>query len=343
MYIAHIKGGAQVDELLDTVKKRFETIYRSISVIERSLDEDDVLLYTLRVFFNSLYEDSPIERIEKALEADDSLRFIREFTQALSESFVWLQDFFSVCSQRVFAVHSLISLGNIGLVLPFILKAYKLKLGDDELSTLSAKFEKLILRHRLIGTNARLVSRLNDAFSSFNNSREDFTELLGHFEFLDSAQEYFWGHWSTEKLKESIEGEIDHKLAIFILWKYENHLRAQGSTGYQPLRFDSIVKPELEHISPRTESEEEAIAAGYDEYTEAFLVRYLDCLGNYLLVSKSHNCAIGNKPFREKRASYTNLEQQREIQNMTERRIHWGARQIEQRQQSLRDFIIGNL
>jgi len=42
-----------------------------------------------------------------------------------------------------------------------------------------------------------------------------------------------------------------------------------------------------------------------------------------LLLSKSHNCSVGNKPFADKRASYTHLEQQREIQELTKENPTW--------------------
>ena len=85
------------------------------------------------------------------------------------------------------------------------------------------------------------------------------------------------------------------------------------------MRFDDIKDPQLEHIAPQTENEEPE--AGYDEYDEEFIEEYLDCWGNYLLISKSHNSSIGNKPFAVKLASYNgpnSLAQQREIVEMTE-------------------------
>ena len=85
------------------------------------------------------------------------------------------------------------------------------------------------------------------------------------------------------------------------------------------MHFDKIEDAQLEHIAPQTESGESE--AGYDEYDEEFRPEYLNCLGNYLLISRSHNISIGNKPFAVKIESYngpTSLAQQREIVEMTE-------------------------
>ena len=45
----------------------------------------------------------------------------------------------------------------------------------------------------------------------------------------------------------SIQGAINHPVAKYILWKYENWLNGQGKPGYKPMRFDNIEDPELEH------------------------------------------------------------------------------------------------
>ena len=107
-------------------------------------------------------------------------------------------------------------------------------------------------------------------------------------------------------------------------------------------RFDNIESPELEHIAPQTPTNGEPVAAGYCEYDEEFRNQYIDCLGNYLLISKSHNCSVGNKPFIEKRRTYNNLAQQREIQNMTSESEIWDKEKIRLRKDKIVKFILEN-
>src|SRR5690606_35799538 len=55
-----------------------------------------------------------------------------------------------------------------------------------------------------------------------------------------------------------------------------------------------------------------------NEYDEEFLEDYLNCLGNLMLISGSHNKSIGNIAFSKKLKSYINnplLNQQAEIKN----------------------------
>jgi hypothetical protein len=102
-----------------------------------------------------------------------------------------------------------------------------------------------------------------------------------------------------------------------------------------------MTDPELEHIAPQT-APEDPVAAGYCEYDEEFRTQYLDCLGNYLLASKSHNCSIGNIPFKEKRKSYETLFQHREVRDMTEEEGPWNKEKISLRKNKLIRFVLDN-
>ncbi|MBO4417208.1 MAG: HNH endonuclease, partial [Bacteroidales bacterium] len=115
-------------------------------------------------------------------------------------------------------------------------------------------------------------------------------------------------------------------------------LLGEGKGGYDFIRFDSIPEKHLEHIAPQTKTNDEPISAGYCEYDEEFINKYLNCMGNYLLLSAPHNESIGNKPFELKRSTYTQLLQQREVQDMTPD-IVWDKSKISTRQSTIKAFI----
>ena len=79
--------------MIDEIKNRFEEIYKSISKIEHKIDEDNVLTYTLRVFFNSLWESNAIQRVNTELESDTRIDFIRNFTRKLAACFEQVTSF----------------------------------------------------------------------------------------------------------------------------------------------------------------------------------------------------------------------------------------------------------
>jgi hypothetical protein len=338
MFNVHLYGGDEKDELISEIKNRFEKIYKSISSIEYRLDEDQVLVYTLRVYFNSLWETNAIDKINKLLSESDSITFIKLFTHALSLSFEHLTIFFGKDERQNLEIHSLISLGGIGLALPFVLKAYKYGLRSNDISKLCTCLESLVLRHRLIGTRADMISRVNGVYELFTEENRNVDQIVERIEWMKtvSSDSWWWAYWNNTAFESAIQGKIQHSTAKFLLWKYENYLESQEKAGYTPTRYDKIINAELEHIAPQTEKP----AAGYAKYDEEFISQYLDCLGNYLLTSKSHNCSIGNKPFKEKLASYKSLAQQREIQEMAKESNTWGKKLIDKRKAKIIDFIV---
>ncbi|PVX42872.1 uncharacterized protein DUF1524 [Pasteurella langaaensis DSM 22999] len=356
MFYINLYGGEDKEILIEDVQEKFKTIYESISHFnDYVINEDEVLLYSLRVYFNSLWESNPLERIDKELKIDknhnknDSLEFISKFTNEMSNDFNNMVTFFNNDERESPKIHSLIALNRIGVVMPFILKAYRYRIGMKKTEELCELFENIILRHRIISTRADLNSRLNDAFKAFsveNKSIDSIVDTINELKTSNKKENYWWNYWNNESLKESLEGALDHNIAKFILWKYENYLRNKinSVTGYKNfLRYEDVEKPELEHIAPRVPKEKPS--NGYGKYDDKFKEAYLDCLGNYLLISKSHNCSIGNKPFKEKLSSYDGsvLEQQKEIEKFANENKNkdkiWGKMAIRDRRKKIIEFI----
>ena len=342
MFNVHLYGGEEKKSLIDEIKSRFEKIYKSISKIEYNINEDDVLVYTLRVHFNSLWESNPIDRINKQLSLEKDpikfINFINDFTHLLATSFEHLTSFFVKDQRDYFEIHSLISLGEIGISIPFIIKAYKFGLSKNDISQLCSSLESLVIRHRLIGTRADITSRLNDVYQKFKDDNSEIKPIVDRIEWMKNvgSDSWWWAYWNNRELERALQGAVNHSTAKFLLWKYENHLKSQGKSGYSPIRFDDIKSLELEHIAPQTENPE----AGYDTYDEEFINQHINCLGNYLLISKSHNCSLGNKPFAVKIESYKHLEQQREIQELTKDNPTWTRDLIQKRKEKIVQFLM---
>lgn len=338
MYIIHLRGGTESSALIKNVQNRFETIYKTISSIEHNIDEDDVLMYTLRVYLNTLTVESISGAINKALAQENPIPFVKDFSQALSASFEKLKDFFKA-AQSNYSIHSLVALGGIGIALPFIIKAFKFGLNINEIGRLSTTLESLILRQRLIGTRAELEARVNDVFKKFTLENNSIQEIVDLVNMMKSTNDWWWMYWNNAELEKAIQGGMNHSVAKFLLWKYENNLRGLTEKGYGFYSFDQIEKMELEHIAPSTEPNKKP--HGYDIYDEDFRKNYLNCLGNYLLTSKSHNASIQNDPFPLKRERYDVLEQQKEVQTMGENGV-WNKALIQRRKEKLIEFVMSN-
>ena len=345
MFNVHLYGGERKDGLINEIKERFEKIYKSISSIEYKINEDEVLIYTLRVHFNSLWETNAIDKIDKILSEPNPIPFIKDFTQDLATSFEHIRTFFGKDERENISIHSLIKLGRFAIAIPFVIKAYSYGLATEDIRKICSSLEVLVLRHRLIGTRASLTSRVNDVYQEFTSENPSIQPIIDRINWMKDIpnNSWWWAYWNKSSLEIAIQRGIRHPTAKLLLWKYENYLESQGKDGYSLTRFDKISNPELEHIAPQTPKDGQPIATGYCEYDEEFKNQYIDCLGNYLLLSQSHNCSIGNKPFKEKRETYNHLFQQREIQEMTKESEIWDKEKIETRKEKIIKFILDEL
>lgn len=252
-----------------------------------------------------------------------------------------MRTFYTVDEKSNFGIHSLISLGSIAIAIPFILKSYKFGLEKNTIEKLCNSLSNLVLRHKLIGTRADMTSRINGVFQDFTTENSKIEPIIGRINWMKTENSYWWGHWNNEKLNLALQGNINHGIARYILWKYENHLRAKGKAGYKPLRISEIEKPELEHIAPQEEPKIKP--HGYGEYDDEFYREYLNNIGNFLLLSKSHNISISNNPFFDKIKDYEYLFQQREIKTLTKDTLIWDKDKIQKRKDKIIEFIVNEL
>lgn len=338
MYNVHLYGGEEKESLIIELKNRFEKIYKTISKIDYQIDEDDALLYTLRVYLNSLTVSSAQEVINREMSREAPIPFIKAFSQLLADSFENLNTFFKD-EKTNHAIHSLVSLGGIGITLPFIIKAYRFDLDINTIGQLCMSLESLVLRQRLIGTRAELITRIDGIFKEFTNEKNSIQPILNQVNMMKVSEEDWLSYWNDGELERVIQGGLNHTVAKFLLWKYENSLKDLSEKGYGYFRFDQIEKMELEHIAPSTEPKEKP--HGYDEYDEEFVSKHQNCLGNYLLTSKPHNASIGNDPFPLKHKRFTELKQQMEVQELGKAGI-WSKAIIQARNEKIIQFVMKN-
>ena len=341
MYGIHLHGGDAKQSLIDEVKTRFDKIYKCISSIGYSIDEDDVLVYTLRIHYQYLLASGSQRLIKEELSSIDSIDFIRDFSRELTVSFESLNKFFCLDEKNSYAIHSLVTLGGIATALPFVIKAYSFNLNGSEIDQICKSFESLILRDRLIGTRADIAARLDDVFKNFTEQNKSIQPIVDRVAMIRTSHNNWWGYWSDKKFEEILQLDInDRRVAKYLLWKYENHLRSTGEAGYGFMRYDSVKALELEHIAPTTEPNERP--HGYDVYDEEFRTGYINCLGNYLLASKPHNISMSNDIFPKKHPRYSELKQQIEVQKLCGAGV-WSKEVIFKRKEKIVNFIIKNL
>lgn len=324
-------------ELINEIKERFEHIYKSISKIEGNIDEDDVLTYTLRVYFNNLDPGNALQKVDEELGKEDTrIDFIRRFTHSLTDSFEKMTVFFH--NERTdITVHALRIIGQPAIIFPFVIKAYSNGVSDEGFRLLAKALTSIFLRHRVIGTRAVLTWRLNDVFKNFEG---DIHTVINHIEWMKTTTDGWWDYWNNVEFNRMLDGNFDggHGIAKIILWLYENHLIEKGKSGYGLKRYDVVEKSQCEHIAPNTENHNPN--CGYCPYDDEFRESYLNCLVNYLLLSGHHNESIGNISFDMKRDTYTQLLQQQEVRDMTEQDHYWDKEKIQARKKRIVNFVM---
>ncbi len=338
MYNMHLYATSEEEkkDLISTITRRFEVIYKSISKIEKHVNEDNVLNYTINTYRNTLDEISSITFVDEELAKKNRIDFIKKFTEELESCFNLVSKFLEDAKSN-FVYHSLLVSANRSLVFPFVIKALYNGMPQVELEKLARVLEQISLRARIIGTRANLVSRLNDCYKEMENCAKD---VVIRIEWMKNIDGWF-GYWNNEELYRVLNREIHSEIAKILLWKYENHLIQSGKAGYAPMRYNAITTPHLEHIAPRKENTEPD--NGYCPYDDEFRNQYLERLGNYLLLSGSHNESLSNRRFQDKRDSYTQLQQQLEVQQMTLQDLCWNKEKISQRHAKIVDFLMQEL
>ena len=340
MYQMYVCSSAEeTDQNVETISNYFNDIYRTIYDI-KSLDEDSILIYHCQAFLNISYNYRKLDDIKNEYNSShDKKGWIIDFCNNLVQTF---KDIKTMESETCPFYKKLLTLSGDKLsafVYPFIIKGYKFFRDDkSKLDKLFHILEVLTFRYELIPSRAYFISRINDSLKNFNGDLDALKNSL-HNKLNEE-----W-HWSDNRMTEVLNGWMyQNSVLHYLLWEYEATLQPKG---YSIINY-TIADEQIEHISPQT-APEEAIAAGYDvdaqnNYTDEFKEKYLNCLGNLMLIAGCQNAAIGNRPFATKLSSYDDpnfLKQMQEIKTFVDQnRIEWKKENIEKRLLKILNFAI---
>lgn len=345
MYYVHIY--AEKDEerknCIRLISDKFAEIYRSISILEKyHIDEDNILSCAYRIHQDNLTAYFTQDEIDKEIAVSSAkIRLVMQLTNTIAHSFNAITAFVRLTETRKYeGMEDLIALGSFSLALPFIVKSFAL--SSEDKNRLSKALADIIARNSIIGTHAFLESRLRDVFCGEFSANK----VIERIEWMKTTDDWWWHHWNNNALKSAVEGEMWPSQAVkYILWRYENYLHRNGKGGYRSLSPEDLRVMTVEHIMPQTLPE--GPDSGYDVFdgddAESRRLSYTNQLGNYILISGSHNSSIGNGCFSEKRKTYCYGYQQREIQDMTSGRNNWTCADIDKRKQKLVTFVLEDL
>lgn len=344
MYQMYVNSPAEeTDTNVENVSNHFKEIYKN--VYDLRLDEDSVLIYHCNAYLNASFSYRNLDDITKELSlSDDKIQWINDFSRELATTFANLKQLQTNKSEyykKLYKVRGKDSLP--AFIYPFIIKGCKyLDQDSNDLNKLFHILEILAFRYQLMSSRAEINSRLSDCLRSFNG---DVDALKTNIQ-TKLNETWYWGDNRTEEV---LSGWMyENPVLHYILWEYEESIQEKG---YKTIDI-KIENEQIEHISPRTPTNGEPLETGYDvdesnEYSEEFCNKYLNCMGNLMLISGSHNASIGNKPFTEKLESYKNnplLKQQSEIKDIVSEvskdEVVWKQSHIEKRFKKILSFAL---
>lgn len=327
----------ETEDIINRLSKIFEEIYRITADIKPS--EDSILIYHNNAYLKG-YAYRSIEDIKEALLRSTSpIEWIQDYSKKLLKSFSNIKEFESDDFDEK---NQLLNFKTIpAWAWAFILKGYEYY-GND-LSTKKrylVLLEKLIFRSELESRRAKIQEKLSKILLNFSGNFECFEASIAN-----ALSKHAW-YWNKSQMKKNLMADMyGNKLLYYILWEYEKSIQ---NKGYK-INNVSLENEQIEHISPQTEPKI-SIESGYQlndygRYDTAFEEKYINNIGNLMLISGSHNASIGNKPFKDKLSSYkTNplLNQQAQLKEFLENQAQpfWGEKQIEARGKAIIDFAM---
>lgn len=342
MYQMYVNSPAEeTDTNVETISNYFKQIYKNVYEI-KGVDEDSVLIYHCYAYLNVSYNYRNLDDIKKEFAlSGNKIKWINDFSRELAITFTNLKEHKKNNSEyykKLYKVRGTESLPVF--IYPFLIKGYKY-LGQDSksLDKLFHILEILAFRYQLMSSRADIRSRLSECLRSFCGDVEKLKVSIQN-KLNDS-----W-YWGDARTKDVLSGWMYENPALhYILWEYEEYIQKKG----YKIGTIEIENEQIEHISPRKPTDGTPLETGYEvdennNYSEEFINKYLNCIGNLMLISGSHNASIGNKPFSVKLDSYKKnplLNQQAEIKDfLKDNEEVWKQDNIEKRLNSILSFAL---
>lgn len=304
----------------------FSAIYRQI--VRINMQEDNVLLS----YWRACTESDGFESGEPVVEIKEYLRnisspevcaWVKSFVRRLGKAFELVEQIETHPGENI---RNLRMLNNLAIAYPFFIRAHLHSASWAQLDRLAKLLENVTFRYLIRGGRAEIESRLNRYLRAAADGGYVDRVVAGIVQALRS--DGWWIYWADSTLEEHLDGWMyGNRVDNYVLWRYEMYLCA-ASDYAAPVKVsysDLMSQASIEHIAPQTPTNGDPLAHGYgvyhdkqnpDEGIESG--SWMNCLGNLLLISQSHNSSIGNKPFQHKLASYGRdnlLNQQKEVRD----------------------------
>lgn len=341
-----------IEEGISYLEVEISSIYIQIERV--SINEDEILNYYWRtVSGKGFYSDEVIKGIKDKISklTTNKTKWMKDFISGLAQAFKTIE---SIEKSSDKFINDLLYLNNMALSYPFFIKAYKLGATAIDIAKLSRLLENITFRYLLRGGRAEIESRLNHYLVNFPQI-DELNNIINEI-VTNIKSNGWWSYWSDNSISEYLDSGYFYKNRVdnYLLWKYELWL-SDDKGNQSPLNYTDVMSNEsIEHIAPQNPPNGQQLGTGYGTYSDDIQPsegiesgNWLNCVGNLMLMSQSHNSHVGNKPFSEKLASYEEvsaLKQHKEIRTFLQdvNNPGWDKTAIEKRHKKILSFAKKN-
>lgn len=310
MHCIYLHSTARADDRLAAVQTQFATIYRSVEALtewKRTPDENQVLSNHCAAFLrwsNSEYNDPKhlVKATIKEMDGAAVVAWIENFVSSLVESFKTIEDLFAK-RDMLPEFSELLLLGRMGSFWPMVLKTWRF---DNSLDKKDFRKTCRLLEVFTFRGYAVANLRSDTGLSTFHTAARDFAgNFVGLYRQLANISlEYNLEERFGVGLDKSYFYDAEGSDALYLLWRYENHLREQPGKIQPLLSWRDFVEPRsyaakfsVEHIAARGNPMSETEVEWNDGEPKPFHEVAVNRLGNLVIDSASPNSSKGKKDF----------------------------------------------
>lgn len=313
MHSIYLHSQACADDRLAALQTQFAKIFRTIESLaewKRTPDEDQLLSNHCTAFLKWTEKEynNPKRLVKstiKAMNANQVIPWIEEFVSSLVESYRTIEEIFF--KRDVLPEFSeLLLLGRMGSYWPLILKTWRYDQTQNK-----DNFRKVCRLLEVFTFRGYAVANLRSdtSLSSFQTEARDFAG--GYAELFDNLYEISHLYDLENRFLAGLDNanfyNAEGSDALYLLWRYENHLRGQTGQIQPLLSWRDFVEPSsyaakfsVEHVAAQENMITQTIVNWGGTDLKPFQEVALNRLGNLVIDSISPNSSKGKKDFSSK-------------------------------------------
>jgi hypothetical protein len=345
VYQVYLNSGEEEEvEAIKHVENRFAEIYEKTEEIN-FLSEDQILSHHCTAYLK--HREAALEavklEIKSVKERTARVAWVKMFSSALRESFLHVKSLEALFFHHECIADPIILGGNDSW--PILMKLYRY-FGEDLLSVRFARLLRTmeLTLFKLHFLHGKCANDLHEYAKAFDGEVAGAVEDLEGK--LENASKYsFRGGQDCDQALRDRLNQKHHYYNIFgrnpfgyLLWKYENSLRAPGDHHLMPSEFMSSHAPKthektIDHIAPQ-----DPIIPNSDD----FIRDCLNDLGNLVYMTRSMNSTKRRTPPVDMGDSFwdSTCASHREIKSIIASSGKWDKAEIEARKDKIVKFAL---